>query len=156
MMNPAQPTESSISYWLPLITAILGFLFGGLSEWLRDSRAYKRERESQGLTTNREREARESAPAAISYLSVGRLFNAKHCLNSEELAKLIRATGEGHHLDVMAERSSGNWQKQLYGADLNNRCHAANVKTLLLGVRKVSDVTTRTLVMKLKEPVRKQ
>jgi hypothetical protein len=54
-----------------------------------------------------------------------------------------------NHQDNMAARATGEWQKHLYSDDLNNRSYAANVKTLMLGVR-VRDDSARTLLGELR------
>lgn len=144
------PEQNSILYWLPLITAVLGFVSGGFTEWMRDRRAYKREQASHKLTRDREREAR-NALRRDQLLERRANFQRETLLElQEELAKLVRATGEGNHLDNMAERAGGNWQKQLYPPELDSRIHSANVKTLMLGIR-VRDAATRNMVDELRK-----
>jgi len=148
-MNPTQPAQSTLSYWLPLITAILGFLFGGLSEWLRDRRAHRRELESQERTAVREREARD-ALRRDQLMERRNNFQRETLLELQiEMAKLMRATGEANHHDVMAHRAEGEWQRQLYPAELDTRIHVGMTKGTMLGVR-IRDELVRELVTEMK------
>ena len=63
--------------------------------------------------------------------------------------KLIRATGELNHIDLMASRAAGKWIKQLFPDELDNRAFSAGVQITVLGVR-VRDKSIRDLLAQLK------
>jgi hypothetical protein len=43
----AEPAAATVNWWLPLLTAVMGFASAGVWEWLRDRRTTKREREAR-------------------------------------------------------------------------------------------------------------
>lgn len=139
MMNSAGSSKPYFIYWLPSLTAFLGYAVAALSEWWRDQRAYKREREAQGERRQEQSHMRRNEFQRATLLEL-----------QDELVKLIRAIGEGHHQDVMAHRAGGAWQKQLYGNDLDSRIHAGMTKTSTLGVR-VRDKDVRRLLSELRQ-----
>jgi hypothetical protein len=150
MIATPDSASASVPYWVPYVTAAVGFISAALLDLLRDVRAHRREREAHALTVTREREAREVL-RKDQLLERRVTFQRATLLElQEELAKLVRATGEGHHQDVMAHKAGGHWQRQLYNEELNQRMHLANVKTLLLGVR-VRDEQVRELTKNLRE-----
>ena len=64
--------------------------------------------------------------------------------------QLARATGAAKHLDDMAYRTTGKWQKQLLPAELDEGYRVAQARTSMLSVR-ARDDTVRQLVKTLKE-----
>jgi hypothetical protein len=63
---------------------------------------------------------------------------------------LGRATGAMHHQDIMAYRSTGNWQKQLYPDDLSDSARIFQAEAMMFAAR-VRDDEVRELVEKFKD-----
>lgn len=123
---------------LTLCTALGGFLLSELSSLIRDHRSLKREREARYEARGEQMKQRRTEFQRQTLLDL-----------QDSLAKLVRATGQGHHLDDMASRASGQWQKQLWGDDLDERYRLAQVQTSLLGVR-VANEDVRNDIEELK------
>lgn len=138
-MDMKAPDQTSIAYWLPLITAILGFASGGFFEWMRDRRTYKRERE-----------ARDSAKRG-QQLERRNEFQRQTLLELQDAAmKLMQATSRISHFDIMAFRKHGRKGVESYPEKINSDDQIANAQTALLGVR-VRDEAVRTLLQQLKD-----
>ena len=136
--------------WFPLLTALIGFLAGAISEWFRDRRATKRDRETANATTVREREAREAVRRAQLF-ELRANFQRETLLELQDaVMKLSRAAGRMHHIDDMEHRKTGKWGGHLFPEDLDDAAHQANVKTLVLMVR-VRDRQIREMVNTLRE-----
>lgn len=74
-------------YWFPVLTLISGLAGGYLADYMRDGRAAKRDR-----ATARDDFQRETLIELQDWL-----------------AKLARATGRLHYLDIMEHHESGKW-----------------------------------------------
>jgi hypothetical protein len=133
-----------------VFTMLSGFLAGWLTEWFRDERARKREHETAEATSEREREAR-NATRREQRFERRTSFQRQTLLDLQgAVQKLLRTTGQMHHLDSMAHRSGGEWHGQLYPADVDSEAHLVNVQTSLLAVR-VRDDSIRSMVRELKD-----
>ena len=64
--------------------------------------------------------------------------------------QLARTTGAMQHLDKMAYRQTGKWQRQLFPEDLSENHRLANARTAMLTVR-VRDESVRNLVQEFKD-----
>lgn len=127
-------TAITSANWFPVFTALGGFVTASITDWLRDQRAAVREREARAASRREQLLERRT------------IFQRQTLLDLQDaVMKLIRTTGQMNLQDKMAFRETGEWQKQLYGADLGDRAHAANVHTLMLGVR-VRDEAVRRLL----------
>jgi len=133
------------SNWLPVISAAVtlistsvGFISSQLMERSKDRHAYEREKE-----------ARESA-RRDNLFERRTEFQRQTLLDLQDaVMKLIRATGEMYHIDLMASRATGKWVKQLFPDELDNRAFSAGVQITVLGVR-VRDKSIRDLLAQLK------
>lgn len=125
-----------------LIT-ILSVMAGGaltiITGWISDKRLSERERERRA----QEREER---------LAIRRDDFQRETLLALQVAvqKMVRTTGKMHHEDVMAHRSTGQWQRQLFSEDLSDDSLRNMTDTMLLGSR-VRDSEARTLADQLRE-----
>lgn len=127
--------DTASSGWLPALTALLGFVTASVLDWLRDRRAEQRERNAAERTAAREREARDAARREQRF-ERRTAFQRQTLLDLQEATlRLVRATGEMNHLDTVASRGGGEWGKQLFGEDLNDRARLAQAQTTVLGVR---------------------
>jgi uncharacterized membrane protein len=121
MMDAGKITATG---WFPVLTLLLGFAASWISEWFRDDR-----------TSKREREAREAARQAQLFERRAN-FQRETLLNLQDaVAKLARTTGRMHHLDSMNHRSTGKWGGFLFPENLDDDAHQANVAVMLLTSR---------------------
>lgn len=119
--------------WLPVLTLLLGYAVGLLTEWLRHKGTLKRERE-----------AREAAQRVAAHEQRA-AFQRQTLLDLQEaVMQLVRAASEMHHHDVMTSRKTGKWATQLFDEDLDRRAHHAQMRTTMLSVR-VRDKEVREL-----------
>jgi hypothetical protein len=124
--------------WFPVLTLLIGYGTKSISDWLQNKRSVAREREAREAARQDQRFERRST------------FQRQTLLDLQEACmQLARATGAVHHLDEMAFRSGGTWQRQLLPADLDENYHLAQTRTLMLSVR-VRDDTVRQLVESLR------
>lgn len=132
-------TDASTTGWFPVFTLVLGFAASSINEWLRDSRAARREREARNL------ERREQLRAKRASFETETLLELQ-----EAVARLVRASGAAHHLDTMAEKSTGTWGRNLLPDSLDEEYRASQARTSILTVR-VRDDVTRELVAALRD-----
>jgi hypothetical protein len=124
--------------WLATtMSVIAGGLLTMLAAWLADQRLTERDRE------RRRDERRE------------RLADRRNDFQRETLLalqvasqKLLRTTGRMHHLDVVAFRTTGQWQRQQFPDDLSDDHLRQTTETMLLASR-VRDDETRALADRL-------
>jgi len=120
-------TNSAVG-WFPVLTSFLGFAAGGITEWFRDKR-----------TSKREREARESASRAQRFERRTN-FQRETLLNLQDsVAKLARVTGKMNYLDSMEYRKTGKWGGQQFPENLSDDAQQANVSVMLLTSRVRAD-----------------
>lgn len=125
-------------YWLPLLTAFLGFASGAFSEWARDRRAYKRERETRdSLRRDQRLEQRNS-------------FQRQTLLDLQtSLMKLMQTTQGIHRIDLKNFDKYGKRYGDPYPGDIDEGCMQSNAQSAMLCVR-VQDDGVRKLVQELK------
>jgi hypothetical protein len=110
--------------WFPVLTLFLGFAASWISEWFRDGRTIKREREAREAASRVQRSERRTN------------FQRETLLNLQDsVAKLARATGRMHHLDEMEHRKTGKWRSSRFPENLNADAHQSNVSVMLLTSR---------------------
>lgn len=135
----AAATTASVGYWLPLITAVAGFASGGFTEWARDRRTYKRERD-----------ARDSARRS-QQVDQRNEFQRKTLVDLQDAAMtLMQATTALHQFDLLSYVRVGKWHHELYPAEIDRDDQLANAATAILGVR-VRDEEVRTLLQQSKD-----
>lgn len=120
--------------WFPVMTLLIGYLAGFLSEWFRDRR-----------TTIREREARQAMRTTV--IADRRAeFQRQALLELQDaVSQLARATGVIHHQDTMAYKSSGKWGQNRLINNWDEEFRKAQVRTTILAAR-VRDDVVRGLV----------
>ena len=126
--------------WLATtMSVVAGGLLTMLAAWLADRRLTERDRE------RRRDERRE------------RLADRRNDFQRETLLalqvasqKLLRTTGRMHHLDVVAFRTTGQWQRQRFPDDLSDDQLRQMTEAMLLASR-VRDDETRTLAERLRD-----
>ena len=127
------------SVFLTIVTLLIGYATKSVTDLVEHKR-----------TTNREREARQDARRA-QLLERRTTFQRETLLKLQEATlRLARATGAIHHQDVMAHRTTGQWQRQQFPEDLNENYRVAQVETTILTVR-VRDDVIRELMDQLKQ-----
>ncbi len=110
-----------------------------ISEWVKNRRERDRDREAR----------KESKREQLS--EQRRVFQRETLLALQEATfDVIRTTGAAHHQDEMAYRTTGQWQKQLLGEDLDQKASLAMRRTSILGLR-VRDPSLRQLVQEFKQ-----
>jgi len=138
MFTPAAEPTSSLTYWLPLLTAFLGFASGMCTEWLRDHRTYKRDKE-----------ARESSRRDVK-VDRQNEFQRQTLLDLQDATMtLMQATSAilRSERELDPERNTlSDWKL----TELDEREMQANALTAKLGVR-VDDEEVRRLLKKLKD-----
>lgn len=135
----AQGATTTISYWLPLLTAVLGYISGGFTEWMRDHRAYKREREARRDAKRGQRLERRNE------------FQRQTLLELQDASiKLMQTTTKLHLVDVSNYRKHGRRGVEPYPEQVDSDDQLANAQTALLGVR-VRDEAVRTLLQQMKD-----
>lgn len=114
------------------LATMMGTIAGGLitmfAAWLADRRLTEREREC------RRNDFQHETLLALQVAS----------------QKLLRATGSMHHLDVMAFRTTGRWQRQQFPDELADDHLQQITETMLLASR-VRDYETRAFAEQLRE-----
>jgi hypothetical protein len=128
------------AYWLPLVTAFLGFASGACTEWIRDNRAYKREREARESQRHDQRSEQRNT------------FQRQTLLELQAgLMKLMQTTQAIHRVDLQNFRKFGKQQgDDPYPSDIDDACMGANAQTAMLSVR-VQDDAVRNLTQQLKD-----
>lgn len=125
--------------WLSTLLAV--FAGGGvtmLSSWLADKRSFARERERSVLDR------------ADRSLLLRNNFQRETLLALQQAAQsLIRATGEMHALDLGAHRLTGEWRKNRFGEELNQK-HLSAVTDTLIYASRVRDGGIRELAGRLR------
>lgn len=135
----ADTTTCATVGWFPVFTAFAGLVTSPILQWLQDRRTSRREHEAREAARREQRFERRTN------------FQRQTLLDLQEAAmKVIQTTGEMHFQDMMANRTGGEWRKQLYGEDLDNRDREANAQTTKLTVR-VRDEMVRKLVKEVKD-----
>jgi hypothetical protein len=110
---PDGATNASIS-WFTLLAALVGYLTSAITEYFRDRRTAKREREAAAAASAREREAREAARRL-------QLFERRSNFQRETLldlqgavAELARAAGRMHLVNEREYHKTGQWEGHLF------------------------------------------
>lgn len=130
--------DTAAGGWFPVFTLLLGYATKAVSDWLQHRRTSERERQAREATRQEQLAERRST------------FQRQTLLDLQEaMMQLVRATGAMHHQDVMAFRTTGTWQKQLFGEELAENSRLANARTSMLAVR-VRDDSVRDLVQAVK------
>lgn len=119
--------------WFPVITLIVGVVLKGFLDSFADRRAAKREEDA------RHAQRRDNLRLQRDEFQRATLLELQ-----EAVAELARFTGRAHHLDVMAFRKSGAWQKQILPKDVDEGLLKAQTTTNRLRVR-IRDEETRKL-----------
>lgn len=119
--------------WFPVITLIIGALLKGTFDALTDRRIEKRERAARRERRLDEIQLRRANFQRATLLEL-----------QEAISQLARFTGKSHHLDVVAHRKTGKWQKQYLPEDLGEGLLVANTNVSRLRVR-VRDEEIRRL-----------
>ncbi len=103
--------------WFPVVTAFTGWAAGLLTEWFRDSRIARRERDA-------------SVAKRADDLRTRRVeFQRQTLLDLREaMFQLARAEGAIHHQDDMTFRKTGVWGRQPVSDELSERHRAAMVR----------------------------
>jgi hypothetical protein len=123
----------------PVVTLLLGYALKSVSELVGHRRTLQREREAREVTRRDKFYERRTD------------FQRQTLLDLQEaMSDLIRSTGAAHHQDTMAYRQTGKWQKHLLGEVLDESCHKAMRRTLILWVR-VQDDSVREMVQRCRE-----
>jgi hypothetical protein len=124
--------------WFPVLTLLLGYFIKVLSDWLQHRHTLEREREARAETRR-------------DQLSERRVeFQRQTLVDLQEaVMDVARTTGAAHHQDEMAYRKSGRWQRQLLGADLDEKLFLAMRRSSMLSVR-VRDDALRDLIDKFR------
>lgn len=138
--NSAELKGTTMPSWLATtVTLIAGGILTMFASWLADRRQSDRERE-------RRREERQDR------LAIRRNDFQRETLLGLQVAsqKLLRTTGRMHHLDDMAFRTTGKWQRQQFPDDLSDDHLRQITETMLLASR-VRDDETRTLAGRLRD-----
>ncbi|MBK9131269.1 MAG: hypothetical protein IPM20_06475 [Gammaproteobacteria bacterium] len=131
--------SDTLNGWFPVATLLLGFAASSVAEWFRDKRTRQREREARMDTRQDQLIERRTT------------FQRQTLLDLQDvLMQLVRHVSMMHHQDVMAFRTTGNWQKQLYDDELSEGLRLAYARSTMLSVR-VRDGTVRQLVKALKD-----
>ncbi|MHB8482037.1 MAG: hypothetical protein ACYDBV_04770 [Nitrospiria bacterium] len=124
--------------WFPVLTALLGYAAGFVSEWFRDQRTSKRDREARKATRQDQLSERRVT------------FQRQTLLDLQDaMMKLVRTAGVMHHQDIMEYHKTGKWQQQSFGGEVAESSRLTMASTLMLSVR-VRDDTIRELVEKVK------
>ena len=126
--------------WLSTTLALVaGGLLTMLTGWVADRRLSARERE------RREDERRDR-------LRIRRSDFQRETLLALQVAsqKLLRTTGAMNHEDVVAFRSGGRWQRQLYPDELSDG-QLQQITEIMLLASRVHDDLARTLAVTLRE-----
>lgn len=132
------PDATTSTSLVPLLSALGGFLLGGVTEYLRDRRVRTREREARAEARKLQLFERRSD------------FQRETLLNLQEaVLQLSRAVGRIHHLNEMEFRKTGKWGNNLFPEDLDNGAYEASVKTLMYMMR-VRDDNIRELMKKFR------
>src|SRR6266568_8813471 len=140
-MNAPSPSDVSNTtvVWFPVVTLILGFAISSISDSVKNRREGERERDAR----------RETRREQLS--DQRRNFQRETLLVLQEaIQDLARATGAAHHQDEMAFGTTGRWQRQPLGEELNQQVHVANRRVLLLTVR-VRDESLRDVVNRFRQ-----
>lgn len=126
--------------WLATtLSVIAGGALTMLSGWIADQRLTDRERE-------RRREERRER------LAIRRNDFQRETLLTLQVAsqKLLRTTGRMHHLDVVAFRTTGQWQRQQFPDDLSDD-HLRYMTEAMLLASRVRDDEARSLAEQLRD-----
>lgn len=120
--------------WLPVATAFGGYGTAFITEWFRDLRTTRREREARAAKWADDLRARQVE------------FQRQTLLDLQEtMFQLARATGSIHHQDDKTFRKTGVWGKQLVDDGLSEGHRVAMARTNMLEAR-VRDDEIRHLV----------
>jgi len=127
------PDSSTLTSFVPALSAFGGFLLAALAEYLRDRRTREREREARADARRLQLFQRRSE------------FQRETLLNLQDAVfALSRAGGRVHHLDEMEFRKTGVWGGNHLPEDLNEEARLAAVKVSAFMVR-VRDENVREL-----------
>jgi hypothetical protein len=130
----AETQPSSINWFLPIATLLLGYVTKSISDWLDFRRARKRERE-----------AREETRRDIRFERREKFQRATLLELQEELVNLVRTASQMHVQDIKAHRETGTWKRQLFESELSEAARLAHARVAVLTVR-VRDEAVRNLV----------
>jgi hypothetical protein len=130
----AETQASSINWFLPIATLLLGYLTKSVSDWLDFRRTSKREREA------REESHRDKLVERREEFQRETLLGLQ-----EELVTLVRTASQMHLEDMKAHRETGVWKRQLFEGELSEGARLAHARVAVLTVR-VRDEAVRNLV----------
>jgi hypothetical protein len=140
MIEPtsAAPVSSS-SAWIPLLSALGGYLVSAVTEYFRDRRASKREREAR------------DAARHLQQLERRTNFQRQTLLELQEAVQQFGRTS-GTAYFVMREdfQSTGKWGEVEFSDKLNSERLQATTKIIMVSVR-VRDERVRELTAQLKK-----
>jgi len=113
-----------VSYSLPLVTAFMGFASSQVLEWLKDHRAYQRERDKRDYERrNRQLEERNQ-------------FQSQTLLELQEtVVKVVRTIAHLYYLDVVNDLSNQKWRGHDLPHDFGESALEATLRTKILGAR---------------------
>jgi hypothetical protein len=132
------PEAVTSAGWFPVATAFAGYAAGFVTEWFRDSRTARREREARAEKRADDLRARRAE------------FQRQTLLDLQEaMFQLARAAGTLYHQDVMTFRKTGVWGRQLVSDEVSEGHRAALARTDML-VARVRDEDIRHLVGQLR------
>lgn len=125
-------------WWATTLSVLAGGVLSMSSGWLTDRRLTARERE------RRREERRERITDRRND------FQRETLLRLQDISqKLLRNTGASLHQDILANRTTGKWQKQQLPNGLSNDQLRLNTETMLLASR-VRDDQVRNLADRLR------
>jgi len=130
----AEAATSAPAGWFPVLTALLGYVTGWISEFLRDRRASERDREARGAARRSQLFERRATFQRETLIAL-----------QDAVVKLTRAAGRMQHLDEMQFRETGRWGGYLFPEGLSDDAHQANVTIMVLRAR-VRDDRIREMV----------
>lgn len=132
------PEAVTSAGWFPVATAFAGYAAGFVTEWFRDSRTARREREARAEKRADDLRARRAE------------FQRQTLLDLQEaMFQLARAAVALHHQDAMTFRNTGVWGRQPVSDELSEGHRAALARTNML-VARVRDEDIRHLVGQLR------
>jgi hypothetical protein len=135
----ADTQASSINWFLPIATLLLGYLTKSISDWLDFRRTSKREREAREETRREKLFERREEFQRATLLEL-----------QEELVNLVRTASQMHIQDIKAYRETSTWKRQLFEDDLSEANRSAHARVAVLTVR-VRDEAVRNLVAEINQ-----
>src|ERR1017187_2612874 len=115
---------SRVAYWLPLITAFIGFATGGFTEWMRDRRAYTREKEARDVARRDAQLERHNEFQRSTLLEL-----------QDEVSKFLNAGFEVFIAIKLAKKDDEKWSDTTYPGQYSVAYTAARIAADILNVR---------------------